>query len=974
MQDLQKSSFGWELASHLIQTDSPNCQFFGALTYTVKINNYSKVIHSESPSSTPPPERESPDQILNELLGALVFLSNKPGVKTHVIRKILTTLSRFFTKFPEYWQDCIASTIATIATGKPLTTANHSIGELCQNLSERNTILCLEFCQVLIEDVKNANLENSQEAKVDEIINNNINPLAVLLRYASEILYPRVEQTLILEHVFKTYGAWALNHPMGSDYILILSPVTNFIFQFIQANPDTELYQIALDEISDILNRFPSFFDKQTKLFFAHILGSTGQPMVQKIEEKIAHIALMTEPYRYDTDDDIEELHESAQVFSKAAIAICELAMSNLDSLKSPEIDTLIKYLMVISNFPGFPYVDHNLSMFMLEFWGTYADAFLDTEDSVNISEAGPCIIQVIEIFWNKITLPLPQQQAHWKTDSWQAFDSFRKDFWEFLDSTYVLVGSRLFDTLVANIMEQLNSPALNWEKLEASLSCINALSENITTEYVLIAQLLHSPLLERLSHLDSIHIRTTGVNFIGSYDSFFEGETGKPFLFPALDYLFKSLNNPSLSSTASRSIQKLCFSCREFLSTALDSFFGTYVNMSLYATLGNTSHERTVLAISYVIQAVSDLESKGSHIEQLLKLLFGQLEKANNEYEESRNSPDGPSNETFTRIVSLLRCLANVGKGLQVPDDLPESPSDQIQSIQQYWDADSFHIRSNLLQVMRIFAIERLDFKSSVDVCECCCAILKSGFSEYVPGPFVFPIDTVLEFIKAKHLTGPADCHSALIDLSCCFVSSYSVGSSSISAHYLNSLLETFFSDVNVMLEYEPETQTSNLKLLRQIFSHYLEVFLDNPKIEVMIHFAVSMMSSTDRFAMRESTFFWSGFIGISGNKRQQMVLASVGPELVETMIMKVSGDSARSELEFYSEVIRALMFKQMFLAKPWFENALILNPKHPVVKIAKQRRQMFYKQLVNLRGSRETANVIKQFWLAARGITDYV
>ena len=602
------------MAACLIQTDSPNCQFFGALTYTVKINNYHK--SGISPSTTPEPEKQkNPAEILHELLAALVFLGTKPEVQNHVLRKILTTLSRFFTKFPDYWNECIASTIATLSTGKPLPDlGNYSIEVLCQELTERNTILCLEFCQILIEDVKNANLENTDEAKIDLIINQNIRHLAMLLRYASEIQYPRApHNTNILEHVFKTYGAWALNHPMGAEYIEILQPVTNSIFQYVQHNPGTELYQTALDEISNILNRFPSFFDKQTKVHFGRILGETGRPIIEQIENKLAQISQSPDPYIYDNDDDIDELQENAQSFSKAAIAICELAMSNLDSLKSPEISTLIKYLLVISNFPGFPYVDHNLTMFMLEFWGTYADAFLDTDDSVNISEAGPCIIQVIEIFWSKITLPLPTQQTHWKTDSWEAFDSFRKDFWEFLDTTYILVGAPLLNTLVSNILEQLDARSPNWEKLEASLSCINALSENIhshsSNENTLVAQLFQSSLLEQLAHLDNMHIRTTGVNFIGSYDSFFEDDMGKPFLFPALDYLFKSLSISSLSTTASRSIQKLCSSCRMFLSNALSSFFETYSNMSLYAILGNTSHERSVLEISFVIQAVVDLE-----------------------------------------------------------------------------------------------------------------------------------------------------------------------------------------------------------------------------------------------------------------------------------------------------------------------------------------------------------------------------
>lgn len=945
------------------------------------------MVYVDSPTASPEPEAEgekSPKAILNELLGALVFLSSKAGVQMHVLRKLLSTLSRFFTKFPECWPNFIASTVATIATGKPLPEFNESIEEVCRTLSERNTVLGLEFCQVLIEDVKNANLENTQEAKVDGILNDNIPHLVILLRYASEILYPQVQQPKILEHVFKTYAAWALNHTMTAEYNQLLMPVTNFIFQYTEANPNSELYQLALEEISEILTRFPTFYNMEMKTYFAHILGQHGRPLIEQIEKTNTRIAQSPEPYIYDNDDEVEDMQELAQTFSKAAIALCELALNELSTtnpgpLETPEMATLIKYLLVISNFPGFPYVDHNLTMFMLEFWGTYADAYIQLEWENN-EDAGLCIIQVIEIYWAKITLPLPVQQAHWKTDSWEAFDSFRKDFWEFLDMTYGIVGSQLFNTLVTNILEQLSSGTPpNWEKLEASLSCVNALSENITNEHALVAQLLQSPLLEQLAHLENMHIRTTGVNFIGSYSVFFEEDAGKAYLFPALDYLFKSLSIASLSTTASRSVLKLCSSCRTYLSSSLSSFFDTYTNMSLYAILGNASHERTVLAISYVIQAVEDVETKAWYVNQLITLILGQLEKVNDEYEQSKQLTDGPSKEAFQRIVSLLKCLGNIGKGLQVPDDFQGQPAkEQVDAMTAYWDADKFSIRANLLQVMRIFTIDRLDFRASVDICESCCGILKSGFSESVPGPFVFPINTVLEFIKAKHATGPVDCRPALVDLSCCFVSSHSVGSSTIPAQYVNSLLATFFSEVDAMLEYEPETQTSNLKLLRQIFTHYAEVFLDNPKIEVMIRFAVQMLQSTDRFAMREATAFWTSFIGLSpssgGYAQQQAILSSVGPDLARTLVSKIAGDSARSELEYYSEVIKSLLSKQLFLAKPWFESALVVNPVHPVDKIDGQRRDKLCKQLVGLRGSRQTTQVVKQFWLASRGITDYL
>lgn len=901
-------------------------------------------------------------------MAALILLNGKPDVQAHVLRKVLSTLSRFFTKFPTHWHECIASTIVTIVTGKPhVELGSNSLEKLCHDLSERDTILCLEFCQILIEDVKNENFHHVHESTIDTIINNNIQHLALLLQNATEVLYTNTKNPVILHSAFKTYGAWALNHPMGSEYIKFLLPVTNFIFVFIQHHPATELYHLALEEISEILNRFPSFYDDDAKFHLAHILGETGKCMVAKIEKKNSEIAQSITPYNYE-DDDINELQEDVQSFAKAAIALCELAILNMDELDSSEISTLIEYLLIISGFPGFPNVDNNLATLLLEFWTTYADSILESDDSIIFSHSNPFISKVIEIFWAKSKLPLPEQHESWQPDSWEEFEIFRQDFWTFLNSTYCLVDAHLFTRFVTTILTQLSSTTTDWISVEASLSCINALSKNvssITYEYSLVAQLLCSPLLEQFSHLDNMHIRTTGVNFVGAYSSFFEEDIGQPYLFLVLDYLFKSLSTSTLSDSASRSIQKLCSSSRSFLSEALPSFFDTYTAMTLYTTLDTASHERTTLAIACLIQAVVDVEKKHSYINQLTTLIFAQLEIVHHDYENSTLLPNGPNREHFRQIVSLLHCLANIGIGLQDPRGTSDC-ADAI-AVQQYWDADKFHIRKHLLEVMKTFALDRPEFKSSLEICDCCCAILKSGFSER-HGLFVFPFDTELNFIKAKYIAGPSACYSSIIELGYDFLSTHI----NVQTTYINSLLDTFFSDLNLLLGEEPDAQTSSLKLLRLIASKYTDVLLKHSKCDIMIHFAIQMLTCIDRVSLREATHFWSTYLNISENKDQQASLANIGPELTTLLINKIAGGSTRSELEFYTEVIKTLLVKDE--AYPWLDAALVKSPEHQVERIQLSQRQTFYEQLLHLRGRKETNLLIKQFWLTARGIVDYV
>jgi hypothetical protein len=253
---------------------------------------------------------------------------------------------------------------------------------------------------------------------------------------------------------------------------------------------------------------------------------------------------------------------------------------------------------------------------------------------------------------------------------------------------------------------------------------------------------------------------------------------------------------------------------------------------------------------------------------------------------------------------------------------------------------------------------------------------MFKTVFSETVDNPYVFDIGTVLTFIQAKHELGPIACYSLLIGLASCLVTSHSVGSAAIAKQFIDTLLETFFAPASISVEYEPDTQVGNLELLTQVLGHYMDVLLASTNVRLLIEFAVRMLGSSDRFVLRAASKFWVTLIVNESETMNDIrvdTIRFVGPTLVEVLVHKVSGDAARSELEYYTDVIKKLVFKFPLQSKPWFLASVVESPHAALQRRDLTLRKHFVSKIFNLRGARETNNVVKNFWLSCRGIIDY-
>ena len=121
--------------------------------------------------------------------------------------------------------------------------------------------------------------------------------------------------------------------------------------------------------------------------------------------------------------------------------------------------------------------------------------------------------------------------------------------------------------------------------------------------------------------------------------------------------------------------------------------------------------------------------------------------------------------------------------------------------------------------------------------------------------------------------------------------------------------------------------------------------------------------------------------------------VMNTLGPLLGQTLARNIGGNASRSELDKLSEPIKKLV-SHYPSAKDWLGSGLE-DPTFPSSKVTSEQKSLFVKKLIryasgdgrnvggfrllskfandclfySLRGSRATNQVVRDFWLTARG-----
>ncbi|KAL8692278.1 MAG: hypothetical protein Q9218_002671 [Villophora microphyllina] len=971
LQRLQRSPSGWQLADALLHSNDVNVRFFGALTFTIKIN-----------SDWDSLKEEDTGPILTRLLQWLALRVNA-GETVLVTKKLCSTLVAYFLRPSVSWNRCLLHVICCLSEGRAIsydeliTTSNKDVILVISALRKTQLLTALWFATVLIEEVSKTNPFSLKTNKYHDRVLSNMDDLVRLLLLALEIK-PQ-QDTEVAEEGMKCYKSWIIYaHGAWIDKTIQLAPLRTLTPYSLRHLWYSDLFEAAADSLTEIMGTFSDYFTPGDLEALASFLTSER---AQKLLSTLVH----------------GDFESDAVAFARLLLAYGDIKLQDLaQQPNDPTSQIIMRGLVQLLACEGWAGADDDICSPALEFWQSFLEFLIDAlyaeEEHADpwMGAAQQFVVQVLEQCWAKVRMPAEDIFARWTSDAKGDFKAFRTDVEDLLQSSYTLLGTAIFNRLAGLALEALNSQA--WLHLEATLFCLNALSEAISDEDVVdgtLSTLFGSTLFTNMMNSElSIPAKTqqTAVSTIINFMAFFERHV--QFLPSMLTFLFVSLRNPVLAGKAGKAILSTCDSCRQSLVPEVGAFLSQYDALVRWSGVEAGIKEKVIGAIAAIVQAIPSSEAKVESFSKLITFVEQDVSAC-------QTSARGYLlEEAQEQGLCALRCLINMGKSSQEPADIAidlEADSTDIYDPRIWGDCQT--------RIVRCIEGASSALGKNGDVVEASCQVLRTGYKESSPGPFVFPPKVTEDFVVSSRLDTPRLDH--VLDTAGALLARHTrVQVTAVSAAATAFLLHLFqlIATMNYDPSNEPEIASSCIELASKYIPYHLHVFLDprcQGQVSQFIEFTIQSIRRQDIMPRRSAALFWSSFVQ---NRRYEYpnnvsamvdwVLEQFGPQVVQVIVHNISGEAARSELETLADPLRKIVVDQA-RAKQWIWDALF-SSSFPSSKVSEADKRVWLQQVMkwvtppnpqtyfqlmsdlSLRGAKKTNQVVKEFWMACRG-TDF-
>lgn len=622
--------------------------------------------------------------------------------------------------------------------------------------------------------------------------------------------------------------------------------------------------EVAVDCLTDILTNFCAFLTSENLQSLTSLLRG-GYFQKKLLELKSGN---------YDSD----HLGIGRLLLAFGDATVQDLAKKYED----PDSQRVLQMLHGLLACDGYAVAEDEICAPALEFWNMYTEFMIDSlfADGKNkaawIDPAIKHILQAIEECWVKLRFPDQAEAETWDSEIRTGFKAFRADVKDLLQASYTLLGVDILEKFTHLLLRSLETKA--WVDLEATLFCVNALADCTADEAPVdrtLVRLFGSPLFKVLSN-DKFTIPTktkqTAVHTLGHYTAFFEHHTD--FLPSALDFLFTSLQASTLAVAASKSILRLCSSCRKALVPELGTFIQQYKASLAWPSSDVSTKEKVMGAIAAIVQAIPSEEQKIQPMDRLLQFVEADMRSS------LTLAQAGRTEDAVAVALAALRCLVSMGKALQAPDELPiELDKDPIHT--SVWD----HELGASIQTRIVHCLEVIPgfFRADGEIIEAACDVLRTGYKETSPGPFVFPPQVTVEFVSRCTLDTPR--LDYVINTACVFLTSHNSDTSTRMMDAANSLLTYTLNTIRLLggkvahsqfltsaygqtltrlpvdPTTDPEVASSCIDLTTKLLPRHTALLL-NPNLQSPVNdlftFTFRCLTSSEILPKRSAASFW--------------------------------------------------------------------------------------------------------------------
>ena len=465
----------------------------------------------------------------------------------------------------------------------------------------------------------------------------------------------------------------------------------------------------------------------------------------------------------------------------------------------------------------GYPVVEDQIFVPALEFWSNFAEAMWDALPEEGGEMPGwlpPTLAflrQVVLSCWRKIQYPSVETFMGWDSAERLEFGDARKDVADLLGTIYSVYDltrkQQLLRLFVDLLLEGI--PTRAWAEIEAAAFCLAALSDSISDDRACDGQLqrlFSEPLFGLLGLGEAyipVRLRQTALSLVERYSDYFERHP--QHLPAALGLLFDAVGSAGLGGSSSKSIATLCSSCRRILTGEVGAFLGHYQTLHAREDLDPLAEERIVAAISSIVQAIPDESQRLQAFAHLLSFVLSDVEgclrlqaeplsippsqpfvlKAVRQCHPARDGEMPPAADVLAQAaLHALRRLASMARGMQAAHEMVDLEAQEAATTSQ----GSEPLAALQKQIAELLIRVQDAFPASGEIVEAICNILKAGFAESEPGPFVFPPDMATALLTRQGPKTPQI--GVAVTTACAFVSSVGKGPKSLVAPTLARLL----------------------------------------------------------------------------------------------------------------------------------------------------------------------------------------
>ncbi|KAE8317807.1 armadillo-type protein [Aspergillus transmontanensis] len=980
LQILQKGPQAWLIANNLLSDESTDLRFFGALTFTVKINQDWQQLNEDEAR-----------ELLGRLIDHYVLLVNG-GERPLVVRKLASSLATIFLKPNAPWNHALWNLAASLANGK------HLLEEQCQSfdlqnavlpaMSERQVVSLLYFSNILAEEINRWSPEsrrNGDSNRASENIKHAFLLVEFVLRHMlqQESSGHSISDGAPGVEAINSYQSWALvrNALQLRDTIRAtqLAPATGYVIQSLKV---PSLSKTAMQVLVELIDWRDSIFSQDhVYSILEYIISDLGT----------AHIASIM-----DADFEDENMTFLELLLAYATLKQRELLVQPLNS----EHEKVLALLHTLFQAPGYAAVDDSASPLVLEWWTEVADdlqeIYLDTEEEEGLDPAKRNLARAAMDCFEKLKYPSPEELQEWGDDDRSEFGAFRRDVCDFLLAIYPMLGVELVQVFQERAKSSLVQQ--DWRTFEAAIFCMAQLSEAVDENQHADECLNAIFFCDEFAQLCTGDVamipdkpRQTLVDMLGKYQSYFERTHA---LLPrVLTFLFASLDVASCASVASKSISHLCKSCRNALTFELPAFMDQFERFRFKPTATASTMEKVLEGIAAIVQTLPTDNEKAQFLERILKFFQEQAELARDEASRGLVEP------ARCRGQLVLRCVASIGKGLRtdgeiILDTLDGGNGDPYPPT--FWNTGNGAVSQNL--IMQCMQLLMTDFPLDVTIIEAACDILKAGFTEN-SGPYVFPPMVTVTFVKSIPLGSAGT--DMVMGTASAFLASHSAHPQRIREETVALIVHVYdtFCWMHEKPEfYDPEVANSGIDFLTRLLPKYYPFLFTltavpqesnqpgtghvdgapqrPPILQAILNFTLLSLQGPEPLPLRSASQFWVGVLNLPYEEEAvQRALRDSIPALCRILASQVAGRCARSDLEHLCEVLRRLIFKQQGLARPHLATTLAdlgndQTNQNQSLAVSPEERQRFLASLLAARGAKaQTSQLTRSFWVKCRG-----